>query len=33
MILSTKRIGRRIARASAEEMAMVVDGLNEIIGA
>lgn len=31
--LSTERIGRRIARASAEEMVMVVDGLNEIIGA
>jgi mRNA interferase MazF len=31
--LSTERIGRRIARASAEEMVKVVDGLNEIIGA
>ncbi|HSU95786.1 MAG TPA: type II toxin-antitoxin system PemK/MazF family toxin [Gemmatimonadaceae bacterium] len=29
--LSTERIGRRIARASAEEMVRVVDGLNEII--
>ena len=33
MILSTKRIGRRIVRAFAEEIVMVVDGLNEIIGA
>lgn len=30
--LSTERIGRRIARASAGEMVRVVEGLNEIIG-
>ncbi len=30
--LSTKRIGKRIARISDEELAMVVEGLNEIIG-
>ena len=30
-VLSTERIGRRIARASAEELARVVEGLNEII--
>ena len=30
--LSTERIGRRLARASADEMARVLDGLNEIIG-
>ena len=30
--LSTDRIGRRIARASAEETAKVVEGLNEIVG-
>jgi mRNA interferase MazF len=29
--LSTERIGRRIARASPEEMVRVVEGLNEII--
>lgn len=31
--LATERIGRRIARASAEEMLRVVEGLNEIIDA
>ncbi len=31
-VLSVKRIGRRLARASAEELARVVEGLNEIIG-
>src|SRR2546430_2435799 len=31
-ILATERIGRRIARASAEEVAAVVEGLNEIVG-
>ena len=31
-VLSTERIGRRLARASAEEVARVVEGLNEIIG-
>ena len=30
--LSTDRIGRRIARASDEEVAKVVDGLNELVG-
>lgn len=30
--LSTDRIGRRLARASEEELARVVDGLNEILG-
>lgn len=29
--LSTKRIGKKIASASAEEIAGVIDGLNEII--
>ena len=31
--LAIERIGKRIARASPEEMAQVVEGLNEIIGA
>ena len=30
--LASERIGRRLARASAEEVARVVDGLGEIIG-
>lgn len=30
--LSVDRIGRRIARASEEELARVLEGLNEIIG-
>jgi mRNA interferase MazF len=30
--LSVERIGRRIARASSEEMAQIIEGLNEIIG-
>jgi mRNA interferase MazF len=30
--LSIDRIGRRIARASEEELAQVLDGLNEILG-
>jgi mRNA interferase MazF len=30
--LSVKRIRRKIARATEEEMALVIDGLNEIIG-
>lgn len=30
--LSTERIGRQIARASHEELARVLDGLNEILG-
>jgi mRNA interferase MazF len=31
--LSVERIGSRLARAAPEEMAQVVEGLNEIIGA
>ena len=31
-VLSTERIGRRLARVSTEEVARVVEGLNEIIG-
>lgn len=30
--LSTDRIGRRLARASEEEITRVIDGLNEIVG-
>ena len=30
--LSTDRIGKRLARASEEEVARVLDGLNEILG-
>jgi mRNA interferase MazF len=30
--LSIDRIGRRLARASEEELARVLDGLNEILG-
>ena len=30
--LSTERIGRRLARASDEELLRIVDGLNEIVG-
>jgi mRNA interferase MazF len=30
--LSSERIGQRIARASEEELARVIDGLNEILG-
>ena len=30
--LSVKRIGKTVARASAEELVSVIDGLNEIIG-
>lgn len=30
--LSVERIGRRLGRASPEELAQVVEGLNEIIG-
>ena len=29
--LSTKRIGGKIAKASEEELALIIDGLNEII--
>lgn len=31
--LSTERLGKRIARSSEEEMARVILGLNEILGA
>jgi len=30
--LSVKRIGKKLARVTEEEQAMVIDGLNEIIG-
>jgi mRNA interferase MazF len=30
--LSTERIGQRLARASEEELARVLDGLSEIVG-
>jgi mRNA interferase MazF len=30
--LATERIGRRVARASAEDLAAVIEGLHEIIG-
>ncbi|RJP51992.1 MAG: type II toxin-antitoxin system PemK/MazF family toxin [Anaerolineaceae bacterium] len=30
--LSVKRIGNRLAKASDEELAIIIDGLNEIIG-
>lgn len=30
--LSTQRIGKKIASASAEELDSIIDGLNEIIG-
>ena len=30
--LSVERVGRRLARASGEELAGVIDGLNEIVG-
>jgi mRNA interferase MazF len=31
--LAVERIGKRLGRASSEELAQVVDGLNEIVGA
>ena len=31
--LSVERIGKRLGRASPEELAQVVEGLNEIVGA
>ena len=31
-LLSSKRIGRKIGKASDEELALIIDGLNEIIG-
>ena len=30
--LSTKRIGKKIASASPEELVSIIDGLNEIVG-
>ena len=30
--LSTRRLGRKIGRVSTEELALVIEGLNEIIG-
>jgi mRNA interferase MazF len=30
--LATKRIGKKIASASSEELVCIIDGLNEIIG-
>ena len=30
--LSVKRLGQRIAKASPEELSLIVEGLNEIIG-
>ena len=30
--LSVKRIGNKLAKASDEELAIIIDGLNEIIG-
>ena len=30
--LSVERIGKRLAKVSAEELAVIVEGLNEIIG-
>ena len=31
-ILSTRRIGKKIAKASDEELSLIIEGLNEIIG-
>ncbi|MCF8111140.1 MAG: type II toxin-antitoxin system PemK/MazF family toxin [Desulfobacteraceae bacterium] len=31
-VLSAKRIGKKITKASDEELALIIDGLNEIIG-
>ena len=31
--LATQRLGKRLARASPEELAQVLEGLNEILGA
>ena len=30
--LSIKRVGKKLAKASDEELALIIDGLNEIIG-
>lgn len=32
-VLSTERLGRKIGTASDEELEMIIEGLNEIIGA
>ncbi len=32
-VLSTQRMGRKIGKASAEELESIIEGLNEIIGA
>lgn len=32
-VLSVKRLGKKLGKASAEELEMVIEGLNEIIGA
>ncbi|MCM2286947.1 MAG: type II toxin-antitoxin system PemK/MazF family toxin [Desulfobacula sp.] len=31
-VLSTQRIGKKTAKVSDEELALIIDGLNEIIG-
>ncbi len=31
-VLATERIGRRLARTSPEDLARVIEGLNEVIG-
>ena len=31
-VLSVKRLGKKLGRASAEELELVIEGLNEIIG-
>jgi len=31
--LATERVGKRLARATPEELAQVLEGLNEILGA
>jgi mRNA interferase MazF len=30
--LSVKRVGKKLGKASDEELALIIDGLNEIIG-
>jgi mRNA interferase MazF len=32
-VLSVKRLGKKLGKASAEELDMVIEGLNEILGA
>lgn len=32
-VLSVKRLGKKLGKASVEELEMVIEGLNEIIGA